>query len=91
MKNLIIVLLLVLNTSCFSQEKTDEKCIKVTIERVDPAKVKVTKNNTCTDVVEDGFMTKDLAILVGMNQSWMETKEFIKKISEKLNELMKNN
>lgn len=52
MKNLIIVLLLVLNTSCFSQEKTDEKCIKVTIERVDPAKVKVTKNNTCTDVVE---------------------------------------
>tara|TARA_B100001248_G_scaffold262428_1_gene258378 strand:+ start:3163 stop:4380 length:1218 start_codon:yes stop_codon:yes gene_type:complete len=45
----------------------------------------------CTNVVEDGFMTKDLAILVGMNQSWMETKEFIKKISEKLNELMKNN
>ena len=44
----------------------------------------------CTDVVEDGFMTKDLAILVGMNQSWMETKEFIKKISEKLDELMKN-
>ena len=52
MKNLIIFLLLVLNTSCFSQEKTDEKCIKVTVERVDPAKVKVTKNNTCTDVVE---------------------------------------
>ena len=45
----------------------------------------------CTNVVEDGFMTKDLAILVGMNQSWMETKEFIKKISENLNELMKNN
>ena len=45
----------------------------------------------CTNVVEDGFMTKDLAILVGMNQSCMETKEFIKKISEKLNELMKNN
>ena len=45
----------------------------------------------CTNVVEDGFMTKDLAILVGMNQSWMETREFIKKISEKLNELMKNN
>ena len=45
----------------------------------------------CTNVVEDGFMTKDLAILVGMNQSWMETREFIKIISEKLNELMKNN
>lgn len=52
MKNLFIVLLLVLNTSCFSQEKPVEKCVKVTVERVDPAKVKVTKNNTCTDVVE---------------------------------------
>ena len=34
-------------------------------------------------------MTKDLAILVGMNQNWMETKEFIEKISENLDVLMK--
>ena len=40
--------------------------------------------NACILTVEDGFMTKDLAILVGMNQKWMETKDFIKKISEKL-------
>ena len=35
-------------------------------------------------------MTKDLAILVGMNQSWMKTEDFIKKISENLSLLMKN-
>ena len=43
---------------------------------------------SCIDVVEDGYMTKDLAILVGMNQNWMETKEFIKKISEYLSKTM---
>ena len=42
----------------------------------------------CTNVVEDGYMTKDLAILVGMNQNWMKTEDFIKKISENLYELM---
>ena len=36
-------------------------------------------------------MTKDLAILVGMNQNWMETKKFIKKISEYLSKTMKIN
>ena len=40
----------------------------------------------CINVVEDGYMTKDLAILVGMNQNWMETKEFIQKISKYLTE-----
>ncbi|PPR27476.1 MAG: Isocitrate dehydrogenase [NADP] [Alphaproteobacteria bacterium MarineAlpha9_Bin4] len=45
----------------------------------------------CTNVVEDGYMTKDLAILVGMNQNWMETEDFIKKISENLSELMHSN
>ncbi len=43
----------------------------------------------CINVVEDGYMTKDLAILVGMNQNWMETKEFIQKISKYLTESIK--
>ena len=50
MKNLIIILLLVFNLSVFSQEKQSEKCIKVTVERLDPARVKVVKHNTCTNV-----------------------------------------
>ncbi len=44
----------------------------------------------CINVVEDGYMTKDLAILVGMNQNWMETKKFIKRISEYLSKTMLN-
>ncbi len=38
----------------------------------------------CIKTVEEGFMTKDLALLVGMNQKWMETKEFINKIADTL-------
>ena len=38
--------------------------------------------NACIKTVEEGFMTKDLALLVGMNQKWMETKEFINKIAD---------
>ena len=38
----------------------------------------------CIKTVEEGHMTKDLAILVGMNQNWMETKKFINKIAENL-------
>ena len=40
--------------------------------------------NACIKTVEEGFMTKDLALLVGMNQKWMETKEFINKIADTL-------
>ena len=42
----------------------------------------------CTKTVEEGNMTKDLAILVGMNQNWMETKDFIHAISLKLKSLI---
>ena len=34
-----------------------------------------------------GFYDKDLALLVGMNQKWMETKEFINKIADTLKSL----
>ena len=30
-------------------------------------------------------MTKDLALLVGKNTKWLNTKEFIKKVKEKIN------
>ena len=43
---------------------------------------------SCIQTVEEGKMTKDLAILVGMNQSWVETKEFINDVSLQLNRLM---
>jgi len=39
---------------------------------------------TCIDTVESGFMTKDLAILVGPQQSWLSTTGFLDKIAENL-------
>jgi len=51
MKNLITVLLLVFSLSTFSQEKANEKCVKVTVEQLDHVRVKVTENNKCTNVI----------------------------------------
>ena len=54
MKNLIIILLLVFNLSVYGQEETslyNEKCVKVTVEKLDHARVKVTENNKCTNVI----------------------------------------
>jgi isocitrate dehydrogenase len=38
--------------------------------------------------VEDGFMTKDLALLVGDEQSWLSTEGFLKKVAENLEAAM---
>ena len=34
--------------------------------------------------IESGFMTKDLALLVGADQAWLSTQGFIDKIDENL-------
>jgi isocitrate dehydrogenase len=38
--------------------------------------------------IEAGFMTKDLALLVGAEQAWLSTKGFLDKIDERLREAM---
>jgi len=38
----------------------------------------------CVDTVESGFMTKDLALLVGPEQKWLSTTGFLDKIAENL-------
>ncbi|EMS35845.1 NADP-dependent isocitrate dehydrogenase [Candidatus Liberibacter americanus] len=38
----------------------------------------------CIKTVEDGFMTKDLALLIGPKQDWLSTNGFIEKISDNL-------
>ena len=40
------------------------------------------------DTVESGFMTKDLALLVGEKQSWLTTEGFLDKVSENLSKAM---
>ena len=38
----------------------------------------------CVETVESGFMTKDLALLVGPDQAWMTTQQFRGKLDENL-------
>jgi isocitrate dehydrogenase len=40
------------------------------------------------DTVEEGHMTKDLAILVGADQPWLTTTGFLDKIDENLKKAM---
>jgi isocitrate dehydrogenase len=40
------------------------------------------------DTVESGFMTKDLALLVGAEQGWLTTEGFLDKVSENLTKAM---
>jgi len=47
-----------------------------------------TLEKVCIKTVEKGFMTKDLALLVGSNQSWLNTQEFIDKIDANLQNAM---
>ncbi|MBM3139359.1 MAG: NADP-dependent isocitrate dehydrogenase [Chloroflexi bacterium] len=44
----------------------------------------------CIDTVEHGHMTKDLAILVGPQQPWLTTNQFLAKLDEGLQAAMKN-
>ncbi len=48
------------------------------------AKFALTLEKVCVDTVEAGFMTKDLALLVGADQKWLSTTAFLDKISENL-------
>jgi isocitrate dehydrogenase len=41
-----------------------------------------TLEKVCIKAVESGFMTKDLAILIGPEQSWMTTNQFLEKLDE---------
>ena len=47
-----------------------------------------TLENVCVETVEAGFMTKDLALLVGPKQNWMTTEQFFAKIVENLEKAM---
>lgn len=48
----------------------------------------LTLEKVCVDTVETGFMTKDLALLVGPEQKWLSTTGFLDKIDENLQKAM---
>jgi isocitrate dehydrogenase len=47
-------------------------------------KFSLTLEKVCIDTVEAGFMTKDLALLVGDQQGWLTTEGFLDKVDENL-------
>jgi hypothetical protein len=47
-----------------------------------------TLEKVCVDTVEAGFMSKDLALLVGDKQSWLTTEGFLDKVDENLKAAM---
>jgi isocitrate dehydrogenase len=47
-----------------------------------------TLEKVCVDTVEAGFMTKDLALLVGAEQRWLSTTGFLDKVAENLTKAM---
>ena len=54
----------------------------------DLAKFASTLETVCVDTVEAGYMTKDLALLVGAEQKWLSTTGFLDKIDENLKKAM---
>ncbi len=52
------------------------------------AKFSATLEKVVVDTVESGFMTKDLALLVGDEQKWLTTEGFLKKVAENLEAAM---
>ncbi|WP_208434312.1 NADP-dependent isocitrate dehydrogenase [Bartonella taylorii] len=47
-----------------------------------------TLEEVCIETVEEGFMTKDLALLIGPKQKWLSTTGFLDKIDENLKKAM---
>ena len=48
-----------------------------------------TLEKICVSTVESGFMTKDLALLVGSEQSWLSTEGFLDKVASNLDKALK--
>ena len=47
-----------------------------------------TIERVCVETVESGFMTKDLALLIGPDQKWLTTTQFLDKVDENLQAAM---
>src|SRR5229473_1629202 len=52
------------------------------------AKFALTLERVCVETVEAGYMTKDLALLVGADQRWLSTTGFLDKVAENLTNAM---
>jgi isocitrate dehydrogenase len=49
-----------------------------------------TLERVCIETVEQGYMTKDLALLIGKDQKWLNTQDFMAKIAENLHKALES-
>ena len=54
----------------------------------DVTKFAETLEKVCVGTVESGFMTRDLAILIGPDQKWLNTQDFLAKLDDNLKAAM---
>ena len=57
-------------------------------DNADLARFAETLEKVVVGTIEAGFMTKDLALLVGADQAWLSTTGFLDKIDERLRQAM---
>ncbi len=57
-------------------------------ENAELARFAKTLEDVCVNSVESGYMTKDLALLIGPDQPWLSTMGFLDKIDENLQKAM---
>jgi isocitrate dehydrogenase len=57
-------------------------------DNADLAKFSTTLEKVCVETVESGYMTKDLALLVGPDQKWLSTTGFLDKVDANLKKAM---
>ena len=53
------------------------------------AQFATTLERTCVETVESGFMTKDLALLIGPEQRWLSTERFLDEVASNLEAAMR--
>jgi len=73
MKNLILILFLSLSLTA----NTQEKCVTVKVEKIENYRVKITKTNTCKNVITISTM---------LEKEWNARKKKRKKLKNKKNE-----
>tara|TARA_R100001463_G_scaffold75286_3_gene129291 strand:+ start:310 stop:534 length:225 start_codon:yes stop_codon:yes gene_type:complete len=74
MKKYILILLLLISTTVFTQEI--KKCVEVKVEKLDTYKVKVTKINNCVE-------PKEITIRAYLRHEWIKKQKRKKKKNEK--------
>ena len=70
MKKTILILLLLISTTTFTQEV--KKCVEVKVEKLDAYRVKVTKTNNCVE-------PKEITVQAYLRNEWIKKQKKRKK------------